>query len=57
MIANLQEAFKELVDESDWMDEETKKVAIEKVSFDFNFYRYYFLLCLGLMYNLSNISK
>ncbi|KAK6104828.1 Peptidase M13 family protein [Brugia pahangi] len=30
MIANLQEAFKELVDESDWMDEETKKVAIEK---------------------------
>ncbi|VBB25341.1 unnamed protein product [Acanthocheilonema viteae] len=30
MIANLQEAFKELVDESDWMDEKTKKVAIEK---------------------------
>uniref|UniRef100_A0A0R3RHK8 Neprilysin-2 n=1 Tax=Elaeophora elaphi TaxID=1147741 RepID=A0A0R3RHK8_9BILA len=30
MIANLQEAFKELVDESDWMDEGTKKVAIEK---------------------------
>uniref|UniRef100_A0A1I8EHB1 Peptidase_M13_N domain-containing protein n=1 Tax=Wuchereria bancrofti TaxID=6293 RepID=A0A1I8EHB1_WUCBA len=31
MIANLQEAFKELVDENDWMDKETKKVAIEKV--------------------------
>uniref|UniRef100_A0A1I7VFX0 Peptidase_M13_N domain-containing protein n=3 Tax=Loa loa TaxID=7209 RepID=A0A1I7VFX0_LOALO len=31
MIANLQEAFKELVDENDWMDEETKKVAVEKV--------------------------
>ncbi|VDM92106.1 unnamed protein product, partial [Litomosoides sigmodontis] len=31
MIANLQEAFKELVDESDWMDEKTKEVAIEKV--------------------------
>ncbi|EFO14278.2 hypothetical protein LOAG_14244 [Loa loa] len=30
MIANLQEAFKELVDENDWMDEETKKVAVEK---------------------------
>lgn len=32
MIANLQEAFKELVDESDWMDEQTKKVAVQKVS-------------------------
>lgn len=31
MIANLREAFKELVTENDWMDEETKKVAVEKV--------------------------
>ncbi|VDN52138.1 unnamed protein product [Dracunculus medinensis] len=30
MIANLREAFKELVTENDWMDEETKKVAVEK---------------------------
>ncbi|MCP9263941.1 Neprilysin-11 [Dirofilaria immitis] len=30
MIANLQEAFKELVDESDWMDDKTKKVAVQK---------------------------
>lgn len=30
MIANLREAFKELVKESDWMDSETKKVAAEK---------------------------
>lgn len=30
MIANLQEAFKELVDESDWMDVQTKKVAVQK---------------------------
>lgn len=33
MFANLQDAFKELVNENDWMDEETKKVAIEKVPF------------------------
>lgn len=31
MIANLQKAFEELVYENDWMDNETKKVAIEKV--------------------------
>uniref|UniRef100_A0A0M3HFQ5 Peptidase_M13_N domain-containing protein n=1 Tax=Ascaris lumbricoides TaxID=6252 RepID=A0A0M3HFQ5_ASCLU len=30
MIANLREAFKELVADNDWMDSATKKVAIEK---------------------------
>lgn len=39
MIANLQEAFKELVDESDWMDEKTKEVAIEKVYFNYDSYQ------------------
>lgn len=33
MIGNLREAFKDLVRENDWMDAQTKSVAIEKVSF------------------------
>lgn len=31
MIANLRESFSELVQENDWMDEQTKHIAIEKV--------------------------
>ena len=31
MIKNIRKAFIEILEESDWMDAETKKVAIEKV--------------------------
>ena len=31
MVQNLLEEFKQILRESDWMDEESKKVAIEKV--------------------------
>lgn len=30
MIRNIREAFNELLDENEWMDEETKKLAKEK---------------------------
>lgn len=36
MINNLQQAFDELLDHLDWMDEETKEVAKDKVSLGFN---------------------
>lgn len=32
MIRRIREAFNELLDENDWMDEETKKVAKEKAN-------------------------
>lgn len=33
MINNLLEAFKEMLTESDWMDLQSKKVALEKVTY------------------------
>lgn len=36
MIKNIRKAFIEILEESDWMDSETKKVAIEKVLISIN---------------------
>lgn len=43
MIKDLRESFKEMLQINDWMEEETKKYAIEKVNINI-FYTYFFYI-------------